>query len=173
MVRTDFVSNSSSSSFMILNPDVVSEHIDKKFLTIISNLPTGHSYGNGYISFDFKDSSEDTKEVTSLMEKINSDPRYKIESYSSDGDPTGFNLENPITLREGEHPEIIQLFKHSRSVIINFGLDDCGEKTGLMASILTMLLMNYNIKVDSEDNDIDDIKEFVDDIKRIDIDVKK
>lgn len=153
MIRHDFVSNSSSCSFMIKNPSDICDKISLDDLNLLfTTVPTNYSasYDNGYISFRCdKDYSSKILDYKTDKLKIKKDDNSHI---NIDG------IDSVYDLRVSDIDFITQLFRESESIEFNYGLDDCGTKSGYVGAIIGVLLDHlFDIQIDSEEYDTDTI----------------
>lgn len=167
MVRNDFVSNSSSCSFVITNYKNIKEALDNKkydFLKFISLIPHKCKYScdNGSIEFRKKDSNcwddffSHIPETSAI--KIILDLPHGIEIKDVEC------FKEPEKLSNNDLEIITRLVKESDEIVFNLRLDDTGEKAPTAATILALLCYMYDVVVDSEELNIDPI---VDTIKLI------
>ena len=166
MVRNDFVSNSSSCSFVITYYKSIKEALDNKkydFLKFISLIPhkCRYSCDNGFIEFlkndpGWDDSFSHIPETSAIKIILNLPYSIKIEDVEC--------FKEPEKLSDDDLKIITRLVKESDEIALNLGLDDTGEKAPTTAAILTLLCYMYDVVVDSEDFNIDPI---VDTIKLI------
>ena len=143
MIRNDFVSNSSSCSFIINNPVQLSqkENIDYLF-KILSYIPNGHkaSCDNGCLYFCY-DENEKFEDIISIIKNLPEDSKLKKVT-DLDGEivikDTSI-FDNPSELTEREKDIILSLFETCTDVTFNFGLDDIGDKAINASAILVAI----------------------------------
>jgi len=161
MIRNDFVSNSSSCSFVISNHESIKDALHNKkydFLKFIYLIPHNHrySYDNGSIEF-CKDGPEcwDNYLLYQIPEtsaiKITTDSPNNIEIKDVEC------FKDPEKLSEDDLEIITRLVEESDKIVFNFGLDDTGEKAPRVATTLSLLCYMYDVYVTSEEFDIDSV----------------
>ena len=160
MIRSDFVSNSSSSSFVISNIKSIVDDLhngNRDFLKFLYMVPHNYraSYDNGSIIFR-KNGPEcwdnfllyNIPETSAIKNKSDSPNEIEIKDLNV--------FKDPDTLSEDDFKIMIQLIENSDEIDFDFGLDDTGEKAALVSCVLTLILYKYNgIKADSENFDVD------------------
>jgi len=162
MIRKDFVSNSSSCSFIINNPKSMAQKESINYLLkIMSYIPCDRkiSCDNGCIDFNLNE-----KKFTDIVRSVNTLPetsklKNNIELSDSCANIRNTDIfEDTSTLSDVEKEIILTLFENSDSVAFDFGLDDCGNKLQDASALLMALCLKYDIdSCDSEENDFDDI----------------
>ena len=152
MVRNDFVSNSSSCSFIITNPKDIASKISLQDLDLLfSTIPSGCrvSYDNGSVRFHGKNNFSQR-----LLDYCdNKDSKLKIKKEDKDW----ILIEGIDSIYDLSIPDVdflTDLFKESESVDFDHGLDDCGEKSGYVGAIVGVLIDHIpEVKLDSENFD--------------------
>lgn len=160
MIRNDFVSNSSSCSF------VISDHYhtignalkngEYTFLKLINQIPHNcrNSYDNGRIIFD---SGNECFKNDILHYNIDNKDGIKIIAES----PNEIVIKDlkifkhPYKLSASDMDFMIRLIEDSEEIEFDFGLDDCGTKAPLASTILTLLYNTYKIKYIDNDEGCD------------------
>lgn len=161
MIRNDFVSNSSSCSFVISNHESIKDALHNKkydFLKFISLIPhkCRYSYDNGSIEFR-KNGPECWDNY--LLYQIPETSAIKITTDS----PNNIEIKDvecfkePEKLSNNDLEIITRLVEESDKIVFNLGLDDTGEKAPTAATILALLCYMYDVAVDSEEFNIDPI----------------
>ena len=166
MIRNDFVSNSSSCSFIIKdsNHEISTSLKNGKydFLKYISQIPHKRDYDNGSIWFE--SNSKFSKE---LQEHKTIDKIILDETEDSISIKNIEIFEKPNELSENDKNYLIRAIEESDRIVFNFGLDDCCEKEGTAKALFALLYYNYNIEsIDSDEGPyLNDIINFIDSIK--------
>lgn len=136
-VRTDFVSNSSSTSFIIAMDDVDVSKLDQKFFKLIGRCE--------YLYF--KSKADEYNEE--LLEKVKSEfgKQAVIET-----DFISLNLNRIKFWNKLVCKTVKKILEESDNVTCSYGCDDCGEYTGEATQVCTALELLYGIIPEGDDH---------------------
>ena len=164
MVRNDFVSNSSSCSFIITNPKDICDKVSLDDLNLLfSTIPAGRrmSYDNGSIVFRSQKDSF-SKKILDYFDNKESRLTFKKDedNYITIAGVSIYDLSVP------DIDFITNLFKESDTVEFNHGLDDCGMKSSYVGAIVGVLIDHIpEVQLDSEEFDVYSIIEMFKNLK--------
>ena len=135
MVRTDFVSNSSTTSFVVKNIDP--NKIDNRFLHLLSK-------STKYVSF-IKDSKFSDTILDAVKKNENFDTYRKF--YNDDG--TFICTKNKLSTTD--IPLLLDILKECNYEFeIDYGCDDCGEYVQCATQLATLFELLYDVEIDDE-----------------------
>jgi len=160
MVRNDFVSNSSSCSFIITNPKDIASKISLQDLNLLfSTIPAGcrYSYDNGSVNFRSKDNSF-SKKILDYCD--NKESKIKAKKEFDEDYITIESISNVYDLSVQDIDFLTNLFKESETVKFDHGLDDCGMKSSYVGAIVGVLIDHIpEVQLDADEFDVDSIIE--------------
>jgi len=140
MIRNDFVSNSSSSSFIVKGITYgVLGKLDEGFINIVNRCPD-------CLYFVTKDEEDFPPEILSEVKKcdlfkVNDDYKYEIT----------LDLTKRQTVTMDQLPLIKNILNHSEKCVFSFGCDDCGEWTSFASQLGTALELVYGFDVEQSE----------------------
>lgn len=138
-IRTDYVSNSSSSSFIIENPENIKGKKDA--LQLLGN--------SHYVSFSGvnckKDFGDFEKKLQDTFGK-----KVEVEAYEGPEDVYVSIDSNEWTTEDNAIPVIDELIDRCRSMCINFG--DCYDEGGKATQVATLLDYLYGVDICPDDH---------------------
>lgn len=170
MIRNDFVSNSSSCSFVISNPKVLAERDQIFYLfNVMRLIPNNQrsSCDNG--SIIFKTNEKFCDNISQKIKTLPESSKLKLsldDDYIEIKDTSIFDtFRNPSEISDLEKDIIIEILENSSEIEFNLGLDDMGTKGTLGAAMITALYLRYNIEIGYCDSDNFGAEDILDMIK--------
>ena len=149
-VRTDFVSNSSSTSFIISTDNLGISKLDTKFFKLLSRCECLYFFAkeDGF-----------SKELVEEA-KVHFGKRLEFDENCIELDL------NSIKLADKDAMSVVKkLLAEAESVTCSYGCDDCGEYVGEATQVCTILELLYGIVPEGDDHF------YYDSIKRLEVEL--
>jgi hypothetical protein len=138
-IRSDYVSNSSSSSFIIENPGVIKGKKDA--LQLLGNAQ--------YVSFNGVNCKKDFGEFEKKLQGTFGE-KVEIEAYDGPEDVYVSIDPDDWTTEDKAIPVIGELIDRCKSMCLNFG--DCYDDGGKATQVATLLDYLYGVEICPEDH---------------------
>lgn len=146
-IRSDFVSNSSSTSFIIALENIAITKLDEKFFKLIGKCK--------YLYFTPRQNKYSKELVEEVKATFGNCSAYTNGNCLSDIDESFIALKPKNNIQSAEKciiDVIKKILNESDHVTCSYGCDDCGEYVGEATQVCTVLELLYGIIPEGDDH---------------------